>query len=186
MHLLARQGGGPGPGREDATACCPGSARTPPAASPGGQTACFPVTVTQQRPPLGSRSAAVGLRWGRPGATLEMWLAGKVGGQGATRPRGERRALGAQDSRCHKGFAGLRCPERGDCEGLFSKSRLPSLVSRRSLFVRGLSCCSGFPLGASWGCSPVAVRRLLTAVAALAAGHGLLGAGASGAVAPRP
>ena len=177
---------GPGSAAEDATMCCPGSARTPPPASPGGQTACFPITVTQQRLPLGTRYASVGLHWGRPGATLEMWQAEKVGGQGATRPRGERRALRAQDSRCHKGFAGLRCPQHGACEGLFSRSRLPSLVSQRSLFVRGLGCCSGFPLGASWGCSPVAVHRLLAAVAALASGHGLQGAGASGTVAPRP
>ena len=40
--------------------------------------------------------------------------------------------------------------------------------------VLGLHSCEGFPLVvASWGCSLVAVRRLLTAAASLAVEHRL-------------
>ena len=48
----------------------------------GGQTASFPITVTQQRLLLGTWSVAAGLRWRRPGATLETRLAGKWGARG--------------------------------------------------------------------------------------------------------
>ena len=57
------------------------------------------------------------------------------------------------------------------------------LTACLSWAVLGLHCCVGSsPVVASGGCSPVAVCRLLTVVAPLAAEHGLAGALASGVV----
>ena len=48
----------------------------------------------------------------------------------------------------------------------------------------GFHCCAGFSLVAeSWGCSLVAVHRLLIVVASVVEEHGLQGMGAPGVVA---
>lgn len=179
MHLLARQGVGWARLLMMLPRAAPGSARTQPPASPGGQTASFPITVTQKRLPLRTWSAAVGVRWGRPGATLETRLAGKWGAR-------ELPGLAGRGGRC-----GHRTATTKDLLVFIVHSTelkkpcstgVDFLFSRCFLFVPGLGCCSGFPpLGASRGCSPVAVRGPLTAEASLVAGHGLQRAWASGA-----
>ena len=145
------QGLGLGSAAEDAA---PRSARMPCQQAQGSQTASFPITVTQQRLPLGTWSAAAGLCWGPPGATLEMQLAGK---EGAREPPG----LTGRGGRC--GHRTATAPE----DSLVFTVHAPSLrspVQQESSFLISqsvLSVCAGswpllgFPLR---GASPAAVR----------------------------
>ena len=187
MHRPARQGMGWARLPRMLPRAAPGSARMQPPASPGRPDGLLPHHGDSAEASAWNlvcgRGSPLGATWSNTGDSA----GGQVGGQGATRPHRERRALWAQDSHYHRGFAGLRCPQHRAREALFNRSRLFLLGSRCLRFAQDLGCCSGFPpLGASQGCSPVVVRGPLTVEASLVAGHGLQRAWASGAEAPGP
>ena len=177
MHLPARQGVGWARLPRMLPRAAPGSARMQPPASPGRPDGLLPhhgdsEEASAQNLVCG-RGSPLGATWSNTGDTA----GGQVGGQGATRPRGERRALWAQDSH-HKGFAGLHCPQHRAQEALFNRSRLFSLVGAfclcRVLAAARASLRLG-PAGAAlpWRCAGLSLRRRLLLQGTGSSVHGL-------------
>lgn len=105
VHLLAGDGAGLGH-----RGCCPAVSPDAMPASPGQPDGLIPhrgdSAEASARNLVRGRGSLLGATWSNTGDA-----AGREGGcQGATRPCGERRALWAQDSHRHRGFAGLHCP----------------------------------------------------------------------------